>query len=132
MPKISPQDPPDCVAYNMNNRLVAVEVTELVSGDAVRMNEQGHRLYRDWMPPDVVRGIEKCLAEKDRKCYEGGPYAQIVVVIHTDEMTVTSQTSGNVVPAATFTKCRQLTDAFLRFSYDPNFGRCPYVRLMLG
>jgi hypothetical protein len=77
------EDPPDCIAYDVNNAAVAFEVTEFVSGDAVRMNEQGHHVYRDWTPPDAIREIERLLVEKDSKSYKGGPYAQIVLVIHT-------------------------------------------------
>jgi hypothetical protein len=44
----SPDDPADCVVSDHDGRPVAVEVTELVSAEAIRRNQQGDNVYRQW------------------------------------------------------------------------------------
>jgi hypothetical protein len=39
-PSVSPQDPPDCVAQSSAGGVVAFEVTELVSQEAIECNER--------------------------------------------------------------------------------------------
>src|SRR5690606_35040917 len=78
-------DPPDCVCSDAAGNLVALEVVELVSQDAVERNARGENVYRWWEPDDIRLAIESLLRRKDEKTFHGGPYADIAVVIHTDE-----------------------------------------------
>jgi len=40
-PHISDIDPPDCFCFNSENKLVGLEVAEVVCEDAARLNAQG-------------------------------------------------------------------------------------------
>ncbi len=126
---------PDCVALDREGRPVALEVCELVSEEAIRLNQHATRLedrvYRDWQPDDVLREIRRILEVKDSKTFHGGPYSGIVVVIHADEMTIKSDAYADLLQAQTFGPFRRITDGYFLFSYEPDVGHCPYVRLKI-
>jgi len=72
----SPHDPPDCIVSDHDGRPVAVEVTELVSAEAIRRNQKGDDVYQDWKPNEVADEINSILLKKDGKVFHGGPYAK--------------------------------------------------------
>ncbi len=129
----SVDDPPDFVAHGSRGERIAVELTELVSEEAIRRNLKAkhphEHVYRDWLPQDVITAIEARLREKDGKTYKGGPYDALVVVIHTDEPTVTAQPYVPTLTSRVFPMQVQLTEAYVLFSYDPTAGGYPLVKL---
>jgi len=60
-PHSSQQDPPDCIAYTEVGDMVGIEVTELVSETAIRENQKGNEIYRDWRPAEVTARIGELL-----------------------------------------------------------------------
>ena len=66
--------------------------------------------------------MDELLARKDRKTFNGGPYADIAVVIHTDEPTLTPDEARDALKHAAFGPFKQVTRAFLLFSYMPGKG----------
>jgi hypothetical protein len=126
------QDPPDCIGKDNTGKTVAFEVTELVSEEAVRMNQKGRQVYRDWRPAEVVNRIDEILKDKDSKVYSGGPYCRIAVLIHTAEQVISFEEYGHILAEHTFGPLKQVTEAFLLMHYDPRLGNCPYIRLSLA
>jgi hypothetical protein len=118
-PRINRPDPPDCVCLNSAGELVALEVVELVSEEAVRLNAQGHDVYRHWRPGDLVPELSKLLAAKDKKTFHGGPYSEIAVVVFTAEMALSSSDATKELEAIRFGPFAQIDHAFLMFSYAP-------------
>jgi len=126
-------DPPDCVVSDRDGRLVAVEVTELVSAEAIRRNQQGEDVYRDWKPNEVTDEINSLLQKKDDKRFHGEPYAKKVVLIFTDEIILQARKEEYVdyLAGQSFGPVKQVDEAYLLFSYD-GIDRCPYIKLRLN
>ena len=129
-PRINRPDPPDCVCSNSAGESVALEVVELVSEEAVRLNAQGHEVYRDWRPGDLPAELSKLLATKDKKTFHGGPYSEIAVVVFTDELALTYADAAKELETIRFGRFDQIDRAFLMFSYVPGQGY-PVIALSL-
>lgn len=112
-------DPPDCICVNEGEGSVAIEVSEVVCAVAARLNAQGSNVYRDWQPGEFRDRVASLLTTKDKKKFHGGPYAEIVVCLFTDEPAMTSDRIAMELKGATFGPFCQLTAAYLVVSYDP-------------
>jgi hypothetical protein len=115
-------DPPDCVCVDGVGRSVALELVELVSRQAIEANQRGENVYRWWEPEDIRNEVSALLSRKDAKVFSGGPYAEIAVVIFTDEPALTADEARRALIGLTFGPFTQLTRAFLMFSYMPGKG----------
>jgi len=128
-------DPPDFVAQTSSGIRVGIELTELVSEEAIRTNVSARRsggeerYYRDWQPEAVLTAIQRSLDDKDAKQYLGGPYTEIHVVIHVDEPVIRAAEYRQRLQEAVFGRPSALTRAFVLFSYDPDEEGCPLVEL---
>jgi len=132
-PRNAEKDPPDCVAEDQSGRTIAIEVCELVSERAIRRNQKGRQVYRDWQPDKVIRETQTILKKKEEDVnhYHGGSYSEIVVIIYTDEPTISYETYASLLASHVFSGLQQVNKAFFLFSYDPRVGRCPFIRLRL-
>ena len=115
-------DPPDCVCFDENGNIIALEVVELVSREAIERNQRGEDVLCIWTPQDIKSGIDSILSGKDRKTFNGGPYAEIAVVIHTDEPLMILEEVKDALAGFTFGPFDNVTKAFLTFSYMPGKG----------
>lgn len=129
-------DPPDFVARDTAGHLTAIELTELVSREAIQANIGASKLeecvYRDWTREEVIAAIEERLAEKDRKQFHGGPYNEIHVVIHVDEPVISPSEYVPILSKTSLAVRQQTSRAFILFSYDPETRGYPLVELRLG
>jgi len=130
-PQIYRPDPPDCVCLNSSAALVALEVSEVVCEKAARLTAQGNQVMRVWRPGELTTRVAELLAEKDKKIYHGGPYAEIVASLFTDEPLVTPEHADTELSSASFGPYKQLTAAFLLLSYNPNTKTYPVVALRI-
>jgi hypothetical protein len=128
-PKVFNNDPPDCTLLDHNNRLIAIEIRELVSEEAIQNAEQNKLSWKFWQPEDVVQEIDSILIEKDSKVFHGGPYQKVIVVIHTDEYSMSYATYATVLGSQTFSGYNLIDEAYLLFSFDPEEECCPYIKL---
>jgi hypothetical protein len=128
-------DPPDFIAETSSGSRVGIELTELVSEEAIRANVNARRAgseertYRDWQPDAVLTVIQSNLDDKGAKQFHGGPYAEIHVVIHVDEPVIGAAEYRPRLDGSVFSRPLALTRAFVLFSYDPSEGGCPLVEL---
>ena len=138
-PRLAPSDPPDCVAQTADGASVAVEVTELVCEDSVRINAQQDReairrmepgvaVVRAWNKQDFITRISERLNDKDSKKLKSGPFASYVVAIHTDEPLLDQQQCASWLRDCVFGPFRQINEAYLLFSYMPARGY-EYIRI---
>jgi hypothetical protein len=128
-PQIFAPDPPDCTCLNPSGECVAIEVAEVVCEEAARLNAQGHKVYRNWRPGELVEHIALQLKDKDRKAFQGGPYQGIIACLFTDEPALAVQQVTAELGGHGFGPFAQLTAAFLLFSYDPATKLYPLVQL---
>lgn len=130
--QIYEKDPPDCLAYDEKGNIVAFEIVELVSEEAVINSEKGENLIHYWENEEVVEKIQSILRKKDRKQFNGGPYSRIILLIFTDEYTLSYQRCLPIFSSKIFKNISQTNEAFLLFSFDPYENHCPYIRLLLS
>ena len=120
---------PDCEAENVDGDRVAIEVTELVDADALR----GSAGAQPWSSERVIEGIQQRIAKKDEKAFHGQRYAEVVLVIHTDEFYLIPSSLNQLLADHQFSlPYGNLTRVFLLFGYSPTIGRCPYFKLRLA
>ncbi len=133
------QDPPDCVAYDREGLAVGIEVTELVDQSAIEVNQRAEtredRRFRNWMVGSVASAIEGIIREKDSKNFHGGPYARLVLLIHSDEPTIASPSFPlDELKRRVFPQTRKITEAYLLSSYRSDVsgdGSCDCIELQL-
>ena len=125
-------DPPDLSCQNAQGDLIAIEVTEIVCEEAVRLNQQGQDVYRNWQPGELQATIAERLDRKDKIALQGGPYHSLYVCLFTDELMLTYQSAREELSNVVFGPFNQITDAFLLFSYQPVTKTYPVLRLTIG
>jgi len=141
-PRSRLEDPPDCAANNLDGQPVAIEVTELVSEAAVAMNEAARSgraqfpaldrmVIARWDEMLFIAHLDSVLTRKDQKTLIGGPYAEYVVLVHTDEPLLVRSTVEMWLSNRTFGPYHQITRAYFLFSYEPGNGY-PFIELALG
>jgi hypothetical protein len=106
-------DPPDFVAEAMDGTTIAIELREFVSEEVIRRTAKGERVMARWTDEQFFRGIDKIIRSKDGKIFKGGPYSRIILIIPTDEPTISSEMVTRVFAARQFDKPRNMTDAYL-------------------
>lgn len=120
-------DWPDCTVRSERG-ILAVEVTELVDPAAVA----GKETARVWTPERFLCALQERIFTKDQKSHHGAMYRGVVLVVHTDERDLDPERYLQIALAHSFGRTKNLTDAYLLFSYHPRWQRCPYARLCLG
>lgn len=126
-------DPPDCIISDRNGSLVGVEVTEFVSAEAIRRNERGDKVYRNWQLNEVIQKLNALILNKDAKEFQGGPYAKKILVIFTDEIILlaSQEEYKKGLLGQFFGPVKQINEAYFLFSYD-GIDRYPYIKLCLN
>jgi hypothetical protein len=113
---------------NAENGKVAIEVVEVVDQQAVHLNEQGFSVYRVWNEGKLAGHLSELLRRKDAKFYHGGPYAETIVCLFTDETMLVPNDVTHELAEESFGPFKQLTGAILLFSCG--VGRKPGYALV--
>ena len=129
-------DPPDCEALDTSRRRVAIEVTELVDGNAIAASKVGEKYeVAEWERGKFLSTLSALLKQKDVKYpklkeppYEGG----YTVVVFTDEPMLSAKVVRDYLDGHAFADLEYITEALLLVSYDPSEDCCPYFRLRVG
>lgn len=124
-------DPPDLRCEDGSGHHIAIEVSEIVCEEAVRLNQQGHKVYRVWEAGELQAAITQRLARKDQVSLHGGPCDDLYVCLFTDEMMLATQAIRDELASSMFGPFKQITAAFLLFSYDAHVKGYPVVRLRI-
>lgn len=134
------QDPPDCEG-KLDGLWSAIEVTELVHQPTLERSIKAQlqraagrepeepEAYFAWQRNDLIAAIQERIDTKDAVTLKGGPYERYVLVMHTDELVLTSEAVGQFLQGATF-NCHHITDAILGLS--PDGKGHPTFRLVLA
>ena len=128
-----PNDPPDLEALDPTGGRLAIEVTELVDGDAIRAFRAGRTYdWAEWSKERFIAALEERVEVKDRRFpelkeppYDGG----YVVLVHTDEPELSRATVEGYLLNHRFKRPQYVSRAFLLLSYDPSVSHYPYFEL---
>lgn len=134
---VNAANPPDCIAHDIQGERVAIEVTELVCQAAVEANQKADRaaiarlepgvmVHRVWQRLDFLAHLERLLETKDGKSYLGGPFDRVALLVHTDEPMLIRSQCEDWLSGHHFGPFKQITEAYLLFSYEPGIGCSPY------
>jgi len=132
-PQILMEDPPDCIAKDECDSLVAFEVTELVDEASVALAAKNKRRIKFWESNELIGRISDMLMDKDSVDYNHTDYSKVILVIFTDEPTLRYKNYIKSLSIHQFPKMKQIDEAYFLFSFDPyERERCPFTRLRLG
>lgn len=131
-----PNDPPDCEALSSESERIAIEVTELVEGSAIRAFKNGHVYeWAEWNKEKFLSCLASVIKRKDDRYpklkeppYPGG----YVVVVHTDEPNLNQMQVAQYLEGYRFGKPEYVTQAFLILGYDPRTQNCPYFEIQFN
>jgi hypothetical protein len=120
---------PDCIVKDASGRNVAVEVTELVDEEAIKICQKGEGVYRRWSDEDVTKKITAIMRAKDQKANHGGLYAKAVLVIFTDEFELTSPRLMPILERHLFPYLTNIEEVYVICSYERGPNTHPYTQL---
>ena len=121
-------DPPDCIVQDTEGNKIAVEISELVSQEAIEQNIKGNEVYYDWQPKECIEKVQSILDNKDTKVFHGGPYSKKVILIHTDEPILRGKEYKEEIRNSLFNPLKQIDEAYILFSYDPEIRTHPFIK----
>jgi hypothetical protein len=123
-------DPPDLTCLSARGERVAIEIAEVVCEEAVRRRAKGEEVLRVWRPGDLSSSVAGLLHRKDEKTFHGGPFEQIFVCLFTDEPMLTPEAARAELDTARFGPFKQITGAYMLFSYQPSTQSYPVIKLV--
>jgi len=123
-------DPPDLTCVTAGGERAAIEIAEVVCEETVRRTAKGEGVLRMWRPGDLTSSVAALLRRKDDKTFHGGPFAHTFVCLFTDEPMLTLESARAELASARFGPFKQLTGAFLLFSYQPSTQSYPVITLV--
>jgi len=127
-PRRSGDQWPDCEAENSAGQTIAIEVTELVDSKSLSPGGQP----QPWSEERLIAAIQHRVDAKDARAFHGEKYAEVILLIHTDEFYLELPATIRVLEAVTFERPHgNLSSAYLLFSYWPEVGHCPAAELRL-
>ena len=135
-----PNDPPDCEALTLKGERLAIEVTELVDGEAIHQFKKAEKKglptdWAEWSKEKFLFELQNRLSEKDARFPElkGAPYpGGYLVVVHSDEPVLDVETVARYLKGHRFCAIQHIKQAFLLLSYAPSVKRCPNFELQLN
>ena len=135
-----PNDPPDCEAFTPKGERLAIEVTELVDGEAIHQFKKAEKESRPtdwakWSKEKFLSELQNRLSEKDARfsVLKDAPYpGGYLVAVHTDEPDLNIETVSRYLEGHRFGALQHITQAFLLLSYAPSVERCPNFKLQLN
>lgn len=128
------KDPPDVFADLVDGRKIGVEITELVNEAAIDAQIKNLILY----PKELLsfgydracEEIRRIVEEKEEKLSLVLPsYDELVLLIHTDEFLLKPEQFQPTVATQSFKAGRVFQTVYLLFSYEPDKGKCPLIKL---
>ncbi|GAA5133904.1 hypothetical protein [Thalassotalea piscium] len=128
------EDPPDCEAVNQLGQRVAIEVTELVDGEAIKAVKNSGNPYKwaDWSITKFEESVNHLIARKDSRFpyLKDGPYqGGYTVLLFTDEPMLSKKTVELYLASIVIVEPKNIDKVFLLLSYDPTLKSYPYFTL---
>ena len=120
-------DWPDCEVDDEFGDTIGVEVTELVDEETVRRAQRDEMDFSYRTDDEIKDQVRSILSRKDLKSSHGGLYSKVILVIHTDEFT--HSRLFPVIRSTKFTRLKNIQEAFIIVSYDPETRTYPWCEI---
>jgi hypothetical protein len=121
---------PDFQVTTDSGEIWGVEITELVSQEAIEATKHNKLFYPEWTDVDLISAFENLVSKKDKpKKVKGGPYNRYSLLVHVDEDMLLAERLRNVFCSRVF-QTRLIDDIYVLVSYDPRQERCPLLRFV--
>jgi hypothetical protein len=119
----------------VDGRFTGIEVVELVDEKKLKRlieacSPRDRLNYRQWTRGDFLARLRELIEKKSKGQWTGGPYERRMLVVHTDEMTLTREGIEEALEGQHFAP-GIFSDVVLVLSYDPNIQGHPAFRLTL-
>ena len=120
-------DPPDIILETVDNKLLAVEVTELVNQEAIDSQLADDPSYLakllDWSAETTPFRIEKCLQRKQLAAQSiSHLYHRYIVLLHTAELILVASELERHIKGHEWPQFQGIDAAYVLGSYEPGFG----------
>ncbi|WP_435417442.1 hypothetical protein WAB17_11260 [Parerythrobacter aurantius] len=121
-------DPPDAVMRLADQRLIGIEVTELVDAKTAegaryaKSNGGGHVPWASWDSTRLANDLKKRIMDKDAKlaaCRD--QYDEMMLAIATDEPLITLEIASSAFISLQI-EAKNIDRAFLLLSYHPDYN----------
>jgi len=120
---------PDYQLTTHSGEVWGVEVTELVSEEAIEQTKRGKNVVALWPDDVLVKKFRGIVAKKDSpKSISGGPYNRYVLLVHVDEFNLSAERFSAVLDEITF-ETKLIDNIYVLVSYDPYIERNPLLNL---
>jgi len=133
--RIAENDPPDVIVNLENGLRVGVELTELVNKDAIEAQIQQPETYTGvalaFGNAKALEAIDAIIETKSNKLrHLSSEYDQLILLIHTDEIMLTSTSFVSDMKTHKFIGSDVLHSVHLIFSYEPASKSYPVVTIL--
>lgn len=132
---LADNDPPDIIAVLDNSQIVGVELTELVNRDAIEAQIQKPETYSgialSFGAEEALTTINSIIDSKSGKLgHLASTYDQLILLIHTDEIMLTSADFVKSMQKHTFNSSDVFDSVHLMFSYETDSKSYPMVNIL--
>jgi len=137
--RLCEQAPPICQSFDMSGKLVGWEVTGLCDPEVEETNAEANAVkgmvFRYWTEEELVAKIARTIKVKDsniaktRAENSTWPFANVNLVIPTDEITVTREMADSMQGRFCTLEANNLDEIYLLLSYDPAIKGRPLIQI---
>jgi hypothetical protein len=124
-------EPPDLVYFNDANKLIGVEVTELIHEETCKLNQRGNidnLYYYEYSDDEILGKILNIINTKEEKVKNWTIEADIkILLIHTDEMVIDQLRVSTIFKD--MISSSKFDYIYILFSYCPMIKLCPHLEL---
>jgi hypothetical protein len=133
------QAPPNCQSFDLSGKLVGWEVTGLYDPEVGETNAEAKTVkdmvLRYWTEEELVAKIARTIKVKDSKIAKmraedsTWPFANVNLIIPTDEITVTREMADSMQGRFCTLEANNLNEIYLLLSYDPAIKGRPLIQI---
>jgi hypothetical protein len=137
--RLCEQAPPNCQSFDLSGKLVGWEVTGLYDPEVEETNAGAKTVkdlvFRYWTEEELVAEIARTIKVKDSKIAKmraensTWPFANVNLVIHTDEITITPEMADSMQGRFCTLEANNLDEVYFLLSYDPAIKGRPLIQI---
>ncbi|KZZ75274.1 hypothetical protein A3765_10660 [Oleiphilus sp. HI0130] len=121
------EDPPDVKITTSKDRVIGVEITELVDQQAIEYSIKGDPRYSEklvsWNKETTLAALDEIISSKNKKCNQAKEnYECLVLLIFTSEPRLVSKNLMEYISGHDWQAQENIDAAYILIGYDPEHG----------